>query len=107
MRLESSPWSKTVEDEEDPSFVLLFYIVHLTTVPAFGCFFGWQKQSQGRFIRFCRQGRSVRRRPTADGKKIEAHDGEEKTVQQIRGFRVVHAFDTLSRESRGMERSSS
>jgi hypothetical protein len=29
---------------------------------------------------------------------VETDPGEEETVQQIRGFRVVHAFDTLSRD---------
>ena len=32
--------------------------------------------------------------------KIEDEHGEEKTLQQVRGFRVVHVFDTLSRDSR-------
>jgi hypothetical protein len=33
--------------------------------------------------------------------KIEDDDGNEKTFQQLGGFRVVHVFDTLSRESVG------
>jgi hypothetical protein len=32
--------------------------------------------------------------------KIEDDNGEEKSFQQLRGFRVVHVFDTLSRDLR-------
>ena len=32
--------------------------------------------------------------------KIEDDDGSETSLQQIRGFRVVYVFDTLSRDSR-------
>ena len=30
--------------------------------------------------------------------RVETDDGDETTVQQIRGFRIVHVFDTLSRD---------
>ena len=32
--------------------------------------------------------------------KLEDDNGEEQTLQQVRGFRVVYVFDTLSRDSR-------
>ena len=53
--------------------------------------------SLGRFVRKGEKGIAIFA-PCRYRTKVEGDDGNEKSFQQIRGFRVVHVFDTLSRD---------
>ena len=54
---------------------------------------GFRKwQELGRFVRKGEKGIAIFA-PCKYRTKIESDDGEEKTLQQLRGFRVVHVFD--------------
>ena len=55
-------------------------------------------KSLGRFVKKGEKGIAIFA-PCRYKTKVETDAGEEQTVQRIRGFRVVHVFDTLSRDS--------
>lgn len=54
-------------------------------------------KSLGRFVKKGEKGIAIFA-PCRYKAKVETQDGEEKTVQQIRGFRVVHVFDISQTE---------
>ena len=56
-------------------------------------------KSLGRFVKKGEKGLAIFA-PCKYKTKLEDDDGNEKSFQQIRGFRVVYVFDTLSRDSR-------
>jgi hypothetical protein len=54
-------------------------------------------KSLGRFVKKGEKGIAILA-PCKYKTKVESDDGEEQSLQQIRGFRVVYVFDTLSRD---------
>ena len=54
-------------------------------------------KSLGRFVKKGEKGIAIFA-PCKDKMRVETDDGDVQTVQLIRGFRIVHVFDTLSRD---------
>jgi hypothetical protein len=54
-------------------------------------------KSLGRFVKKGEKGIAIFA-PCKEKTKVQTEDGDEKTLQQVRGFRVVHVFDISQTE---------